>query len=103
MSQNSFIQAWLANQKNLVILEFFYFKLKQLLSPCIAGGFIKDATQTQQTSHLYSTSSKGLFATWIIFLRNSQKLRVSVIYSQEYMTFYDMKLFACIVYPVVLF
>ncbi len=45
MSQNSFIQAWLANQKNLVILEFFYFKLKQLLSPCIAGGFIKDATQ----------------------------------------------------------
>ena len=47
MSQNSFIQAWLANQKNLVILEFFYFKLKQLLSPCIAGGFIKDATQSE--------------------------------------------------------
>ena len=48
MSQNSFIQAWLANQKNLVILEFFYFKLKQLLSPCIAGGFIKDATQKKR-------------------------------------------------------
>lgn len=33
--------------KVIIALEFFYCKIKHLLSPCIAGGFIKDAIQKQ--------------------------------------------------------
>lgn len=54
--------------KVIIALEVFYCKLKHLLFPCIAGGFIKDAIQTNAENPQYTGFRHFYFLFKLFFL-----------------------------------